>query len=122
MAKAHDAFVALQIRNDRPVPENKDANGSTPGNFVLRYLDRAVINHLHSTFRRLSEENGRDEDEFDTVRAMFPEGDPIYPGAGFLKKTHVQIAVRKQEQVLGIFRVPDWQRSKVGLPQLYEGF
>jgi hypothetical protein len=50
---------------------------------------------------------------------MFPEGEPLYDNAGFLEKTHVQIAVRKQEQVLGVFRVPAHQLAELGIPNLY---
>lgn len=121
VAKAHAAFVALQQKNGRPVPVNKDASGTKPGDLVLRYLDRAVIEHLHSTFRRQASKSPGIVSDFATVRAMFPEGDPIYPGAGFLRKTHVQVAVRKPEQVLGVFRVPAWQLARLQLPDVYKG-
>ena len=42
--------------------------------------------------------------EYDTVRGAFLEGDPVYPGAGFSRETHLQIAVRNPSCLLGVFR------------------
>ncbi|MFN9610672.1 MAG: hypothetical protein ACK546_00735 [bacterium] len=36
---------------------------------------------------------------------MFEEGELVYPGAGFRDRTHVQIAIRNPEMILGYFRV-----------------
>ena len=41
---------------------------------------------------------------FDTVRGAFLEGEPAYPGAGFSRESHLQIAVRTTSCILGIFR------------------
>ncbi len=41
---------------------------------------------------------------FDTVRGAFLEGEPAYPGAGFSRESHMQIAVRTTSCILGIFR------------------
>jgi hypothetical protein len=54
---------------------------------VLRDLDCSVIRHLHA----MMDEAG---DPFETVRGLFTEGGELYPGGGFQKKTHIQIAVR----------------------------
>ena len=82
----------------KKLPTNKKAN-SKDVDYLLRYLDCAVINQLHD----LNEIQGRVS--YDTVRGLFPEGDPVYPGALFRDKTHVQIAVRNPECILGVFRV-----------------
>ena len=42
--------------------------------------------------------------EYDTVREAFLEGDPAYPGAGFARESHIQIAVRNPACILGVFR------------------
>jgi len=65
---------------------------------VRRQLDRAVIEHLHALIKG--------PDVIETVRGVFVEGRPIYPGAGFDAKTHIQIAVRNPECIKGVFRVP----------------
>ena len=77
------------------------SNGSgfkNDGDLVLRKLDRAVIEYLHESVAK----NGLKS--FDTVRCIFPEGEELYKGAGFHKKTHIQIAVRNPEMIKGYFR------------------
>lgn len=64
----------------------------------LRSLNCAVINFVH-----VMREN-EDELAFDTVRAAFIEGPPIYENAGFHLQTHVQICVRNPMQTIGYFR------------------
>ncbi len=49
----------------------------------------------------------RGEDPFDTVRAAFVEGSPIYDGAGFHAKTHIQLCVRHVARIQGYFRPLD---------------
>jgi hypothetical protein len=74
---------------------------------LFRRLDCAVINYLHGIRKRTGDV------PFDTVRGLFVEGGPAYPGAGLRTKTHTQICVRNPECVKGIFRVP---------PDQLEGF
>lgn len=78
-----------------PLAENKDTKGNE--DLLLRYLDCAVIESLHVTMK---EEN---EKEFDSVRGVFVEGQPIYPNAGFREKTHIQICVRNPNCIKGFF-------------------
>ena len=116
---AYQSYIALQKRTGQSIPENKSPKGSESNDLVLRYLDRAVIDHFHANFRAASTSDAGKTREFDTVRAMFPEGVPIYEKAGFLEKTHVQIAVRKQTQILGVFRIPAYQLEQMKIPDLY---
>ena len=44
------------------------------------------------------------ESAFDSVSAVFLKGQELYPEAGFLEKTHIQLCVRNQKQILGYFR------------------
>jgi len=67
---------------------------------LRRRLDCAVITRLHSV---LQESN---MPPIDTVKAIFVEGGPIYPDAGFYEKTHTQIAVCNPRCIRGVFRVP----------------
>ena len=67
--------------------------------YLKRYLDCAVIGYLH-----LVNELAGDE-IFDTVRGLFTEGGQAFPGSGFKKKTHVQIAVRNAACIKGLFRM-----------------
>ena len=54
------------------------------------------------------------------IEALFPEGSELCPGADFRDKTHIQLCVREREQILGVFRIPEWQREELELPILYK--
>lgn len=82
--------------DNRTLPVNKvDVDGYS----MKRFLDCAVINWLHT----LRSQNN--ETPFDSVHGFFEEGKPLYTGSGFKEKTHVQIAVRDPNIILGYFRV-----------------
>ena len=57
----------------------------------------AVIEYTHSFLKT------RNEIPFDSVRAAFIEGDPIYPGAGFNDKTHIQLCIINPNCIKGFF-------------------
>ena len=57
-----------------------------------------MINYLH-TYREL-----RGESSYDTIRAPFLEGRPLYPRAGFRRHNHIQICVRETACLKGYFR------------------
>jgi len=63
----------------------------------MRFLDCAVIEYTHSFLK------SKQEQFFDSVRAAFIEGDPIYPGAGFNEKTHIQICIINADCIKGFF-------------------
>lgn len=65
-----------------------------------RQLDCLVMNTLHD-YRR-----DNHAVMYDTIRSVFPEGDPLYPGAGFQDKNHIQICVRPESThcIKGYFR------------------
>ena len=77
-----------------PMLENKRIRGE----LIIRRLDCAVINYVHL----LREQEG--EPAFDSVRAPFIEGSPLYQNAGFHERTHLQICVRRPGQIIGYFR------------------
>lgn len=99
---AHKSFVQLQKLSGLPIPKNKNPRGSSNKDRVLRFLDCAVLRHLHSVVDDIN-----DPDigltPFDTVRGMFVEGGRAYSGCGIYQKSHVQIAVRNPACVRGIF-------------------
>jgi hypothetical protein len=93
------AYLGLQddlIEAGDDIPENSGGD-----DLLLRKLDCMVINYLHQSRKKFAEQS------FDTVRAVFTEGDLLYPTAGFRRKTHIQICVRNQECIKGVFRVPN---------------
>jgi hypothetical protein len=99
---AYRAFRAEQKASGLPMPENKSVKGQPDQDRVLRYLDCAVIRHLHTAIERVPEAETIVQ-PFDTVRGMFTEGRKLYPGCGYREKTHAQIAVRNAGCIKGIF-------------------
>jgi hypothetical protein len=95
---AYSSFINSQNEADLPIPENKNPSGLEGHDKVLRFLDCAVIRHLHN----MIEQKSKDE-QYDTVRGMFTEGGELYTGSGFQNRSHVQIAVRNSECILGLF-------------------
>jgi hypothetical protein len=67
----------------------------------MKFLDCAVVRRLHEVV----EDSG--SLPIDSVRGIFQEGEPIYPGSAFLEKTHVQIAVLNLSCIKAVFRVID---------------
>lgn len=93
-----DAYERLQTayaEAGAKLPQNR----MIADELVLRHLDCAVVQFLHQC--RME----GDLPAFNTVRAAFPEGTPLYETAGFLERTHIQICVRQPVSVLGYFRV-----------------
>ena len=99
---AHRSFLRVQQTAGLPVPRNRSAPGQPDADRVLRFLDCAVIRHLHSILEAQSTSEGQIE-PYDTVRGMFTEGRRIYAGSGFRQKNHVQIAVRNNGCIRGLF-------------------
>jgi hypothetical protein len=94
--RAHADLVHLHEEANEPLPRNE---GGTDR--LKRTLDCAVIELLHAA--RLE----RNEDAFDSVRAAFIEGNPVYENAGFYLRSHIQICVRKAACIKGYFRPLD---------------
>lgn len=88
----------------QPLPKNKSTKILLSGadDLLLRDLDCAVINFLHSQ----REEKGLKP--YDSVRGVFWEGEELYPGAGFKEMNHVQICIRNPNCIKGYF----WPRKK----------
>lgn len=94
LKNAWELFKLTSKRDGTPMPENK---GNTPDR-LGRFRDRAVIEFMHA----LRREAGLPS--YDTVRAAFPEGGKLYPGAGFTCRSHIQIAVLSPGCIKGYFR------------------
>jgi hypothetical protein len=95
---SYASFEAIQKKSGLPLPENRPAKNDKRPIKVLRYLDHAVIDHLLN----VADASGN---RYDTVRGVFTEGSPAYPGSGILDQSHSQIAVRNRECIKGLFRV-----------------
>lgn len=93
-----DAYEAMSKSFElagKEMPQNKDIGSSTDK--LLRRLDCAVIQMAHT----VNEEAG--DIPYDSVKGVFWEGKPLYPGAGFAEKNHIQICVRNPNCIKGYF-------------------
>jgi hypothetical protein len=84
--------------NDAGTPLPRNSGGH---DLLRRNLDCAVIRFLHTSRAK------QGEPPFDTARAAFFEGGPLYPTAGFAAKNHIQICVRDLACIKGYFRPLD---------------
>ncbi|MCR5728040.1 MAG: hypothetical protein K6G24_11305 [Lachnospiraceae bacterium] len=78
-----------------PLPANR--HGRSEIDYLLRNLDCMVIQATHDRNRQ------RGAQEYDSVRGVFTEGEPCYPGSGIPKKTHIQICVVNPNCIKGYF-------------------
>lgn len=78
-----------------PLPANKKS--VTSSDILLRDLDCSVIQELHDYCK------AHKQPDFDSVRGIFPEGPPPYPGSAFHEKTHVQLCIVNPNCIKGFF-------------------
>jgi hypothetical protein len=95
---AYEALVQGLLSTHTPIPVNSPASDGDI-DVIYRALDNAVFTWLH---------NARAQQEpplppFQAVRAAFQQGVPIAPTSGFHANTHVQIALRDNDCVIGWF-------------------
>ncbi len=93
--ESYDNLRTLANMASKDLPVNKRIGNSR--DLLLRELDCAVIENLHK------ERILKKEKPFDSVRGLFVEGDPIYEGAGFHEKNHVQLCIRNPNCIKGFF-------------------
>lgn len=103
LGESYQTFCETQRAANLKIPVNRDAPDDPHNDKLLRFLDCAVIRHLHYS-NETAIEQGVPLQRFDTVRGLFVEGEPAYPGGGFYKRTHSQIAVRSMACIKGYFR------------------
>ena len=94
VARAYRLLKANLTQNGETMPQN-----SYGPDRLKRDLDCQVIMYLH----RLRKD--ADLDQYDSVRAAFPESFPLYEGAGFRQKNHIQVCIRHPEKCIrGYFK------------------
>lgn len=97
LQQAHRYLTQIFDSAGKPLPAN-----SRPDKYgmpLLRKLDWAVIEAVH----QVREDNALPP--YDTVMGFFEEGAMAFDGSSIRAKTHVQIAVRNPEAIVGFFRV-----------------
>lgn len=97
LKEGYSLFLKESLELNKPIPQNKNHSKSKGNDKVLRYLDCAVIEYTSKFLQ------SKGEKPFDSVRAVFVEGEPIYPEAGFNEKTHIQICIINPNCIKGIF-------------------
>ena len=95
---------------EREMPLNTNPSNHPHSNDkIIRRLDCSVIKAVHS----IAHSAGRRP--FDSVRALFPEGNQLYEGAGFREQTHIQVAIRNPNMIKGYF-LPRREQPWSGIP------
>jgi len=100
-----DAYHLLHSASQtakQELPKNKDIKNSK--DLLLRPLDCMVIEEVHRMQKQLKDE-GKETYTFDTVRAVFVEGDDLYKNSGFRDKNHLQVCVKNPNCIKGYFRI-----------------
>lgn len=93
LAEFYPEWQRRMQEDGRAIPHNR----GTPPDYKGRYLDCAVLNNYLQVATEM-------ETNYDTVRGVFQEGGVAYPGAGIRLESHIQIAVRASDCILGVFR------------------
>jgi hypothetical protein len=83
---AYHQITELYSKRAESAPENRGK---------ARYLDCLVINYVCEEIL----------ETIDTVRATFIEGDPVYPGSGFMSQSHIQICVRNVSSLVSAIKL-----------------
>jgi hypothetical protein len=97
LAEVYSTFENERKSLGLKMPINRDSPNVKSGKKVIRSLDCAIINYVHTLNKRAGLRS------FDTVRGIFVEGDPAYPGSEIYHKTHIQIAVRNLDCIKAVF-------------------
>jgi hypothetical protein len=94
---AYPQFEDYCKRNGKELPVNESSSDHDV-DLLLRKLDCSMINWLCQFME--SEQIGK----FDSVRGMFREATPAFPGSSIHLKSHIQLAIRNSACILGYFR------------------
>jgi hypothetical protein len=88
------------------LPKNKDLKDDNNKDKIIRELDCAVIEFMHSQIQQAIDDQKYKSNlkPFDSVRGVFTEGSPIFPGAGINEKNHIQICIRNSDCIKGFFK------------------
>lgn len=108
----HMKLLAEAVQAGLDLPENSDLKLDPYHDRKNRSLDRLVINstclEVEAAYND-ARAHGQSSPmaPFASVRGVFQEGGPVYPGAGFHEASHVQVAVRDLSCIRNVRRVSD---------------
>jgi hypothetical protein len=89
LKKGYDDYIEIASISKEPILQNVGPK---------RFLDCAVIKYIHKANQFLDKPL-----YYDTVRAAFSEGSPVYDGCEIREQTHIQISVRNEDCIKGYF-------------------
>jgi|WetSurMetagenome_2_1015567.scaffolds.fasta_scaffold155251_3 hypothetical protein len=110
LSKVYKPFKEVVKLQGGEMPVNKKIKS---GEMLKRNLDCAIIQFYHYVKYKM------DTPLYDSVRGVFWEGGPLYPGAGLSKKNHIQICVRNPNCIKGLFMPRAWS-DEVQLKELMD--
>lgn len=104
----HKLMEEAYTKAGKVMPVNKNHSADTHNDKLLRELDCAVIEYMHSWIEEKYKEEVADKGFsilkiFDSTRGVFMEGGRVYNGAEIFEKTHIQICVRNFNCIKGFF-------------------
>ena len=95
----NDLCVEWKKANTIPIENAPHPRGiGNPSDMILRYLDKLVTENAILLA-------GLQEPDiiYDTVRAPFQEGFPVYPGSAFREHDHIHLCVRNPDLLTELF-------------------
>ena len=95
-SRALEGMIVAFQEEQKPLPDNKPA-ADDDVDIIHRALHSAVFRFMHEMREQL------EYAPFDAVRGAFPQGAAIAENSGFRQHTHVQIAVRNNDCIMGWF-------------------
>jgi hypothetical protein len=108
IAQYADSLRAKCEKTGEKLPQNEDIKSDIHKNKLLRNLDCAVIEHMHTNLLHLVKSDIAQKGYspykiFDSTRGAFIEGGPAFEGAAIREKTHIQICIRNPNCIKGFF-------------------
>jgi hypothetical protein len=98
LRSAYQNVAELFEKQGRELPKNGGRD------LKLRKLDCLIINHFVSVMGDKEVGGGETVFQYQTIRCPFEEGEEVFPGSMLKMQTHIQIAVRDPDCIVGVFR------------------
>ena len=96
LGAAYPEYLQSLVKSGQTPPRNEGRRNQA-GDLLLRRLDCSMLNW---TLERLERQTGG---AVQTVHGVFIEGNEAFPGSCIMEKSHIQIAVRDAECIVGVF-------------------
>jgi len=97
LEEMYPEFSRFIRESGKTMRKNESAPRTRQPDRVLRKLDCAVVNWALDELAEAAR-------NYQTIRGVFVEGKPAFPVGGIMLKSHIQIAVRDPQCIIGCFR------------------